>query len=203
LGSFSNTIGQINECYWNPVYVNILNKEGIPMVLLFLYLLLFVVMGHLVYLSSVVTHELGHMIAIKLVKGSFEEFWIGTGNKLFQFKKLVIGSIPKGGSVKRLSSYTPNKEIFIALSGVMFNILIVIFLWKPILKVFHKVITGSVEEWMTLHAFEYVLLFYFLCVVIDLHNLIPMKVNNGLDSDGLIIKKMLKKKKEEKKKKAV
>jgi magnesium-transporting ATPase (P-type) len=163
----------------------------------------FIVVGYLAYLSSVVAHELGHVIAIKLVKGTFEEFWIGKGNKLFKFNKLVIGSIPAGGSVKRLSSYTPNKEIFIALSGVMFNILIVIFLWKPISKVFHKVITGSVEEWMTLHAFEYALLWYFACVVIDSHNLIPMKVNNGRDSDGLIIKKILKKKKEEKNKKAV
>jgi Peptidase family M50 len=177
------------------------------MLSLFLYFLQFIAVGYLAYLSSVVTHELGHVIAIKLVKGSFEEFWIGRGNKLFQFKKLVIGSILKGGSVKRLTSYTTNQEIFIALSGVLFNILIVIILLKPVSKFFHKVITGSsieLIEWMTLHPFEYALLLYFVCAVADsIMNLIPMKVNDGQDSDGLIIKNLLKKKMEEKNKKAV
>lgn len=76
------------------------------------------------------------------------------------------------------------------------NVLFLLFISYWVYKTYSNV---SVSELTQLGLHEYILLFFPIAIVVDCFNLVPMKVQDGNKSDGLIIKDLLKENKQKNK----
>lgn len=125
-------------------------------------LFIFTIIKLLIILCIVASiHELGHFIAAKLMKIDVNEFSIGFGPKIFQKKyketKYSLRWIPLGGYVsiegegeksEKLGSYSnksPIAKIFVLVMGVVFNIILAMFILVSI-SLFKPTYNNQIKE---------------------------------------------------------
>lgn len=82
------------------------------------------VLSFVLFPICMVTHELGHVIGVKLVKGKVVCVELGAGKKLFTFRNIHFNLIPMAGSVSFTGMDSIYKILVAILSGIIMNFIV-------------------------------------------------------------------------------
>ncbi|PRY80088.1 site-2 protease family protein [Alkalibacterium olivapovliticus] len=136
------------------------------------------VMFFLMYYLVLIIHELGHVVATKLIKGTIQEIHFGEGEKWFDFYVLKINRwvfIPTG---KVYSDYdrTSWNRLFVFSGGNIFLLLI----------------CAAVNLAFSRYSLQELIQFNISTAYMVFITMLPVNYSNGVKSDGLQIVNLIK-----------
>lgn len=145
----------------------------------------------------VITHELGHVIAVKLSKGNILEIHLSTGPLIFRFKKIYIGLNFTNGQVHWETESVPSlyKRIFIAASGCIMTCIIGIIYMAILYSEYLSPITTWLEEYFGITNTFASFFYWIIAAAFIISSLAPLIPYKDI-TDGASIVKYIKQIKE-------